>query len=99
MVGLTTGEDEFRSSQVMSEVELESQPLLLIPLTLLLFSLLATVGFIFKLTYSMVALDSFSLFFSVIRIQEGGSLFLPRMHIKPPTKTHLPCFSHALPLE
>ena len=40
MVGLTTGEDEFRSSQVMSEVELESQPLLLIPLTLLLFSLL-----------------------------------------------------------
>lgn len=83
----------------MSEVELESQPLLLIPLTLLLFSLLATVGFIFKLTYSMVALDSFSLFFSVIRIQEGGSLFLPRMHIKLPTKTHLPCFSHALPLE
>ena len=81
----------------MPEVELGSQPLLLIPLSLL-FCLLSTVGFIVKLTYSMVAPDSSS-FLSVVRIQEGRSLFFPRMHIKPPTKTHLPCFSHALPLE
>lgn len=98
MVGLTTGADEFRGSQVMSEVELESQPLLLIPLSLLLSSLLSTVGFTVKLTHSMVAPDSFTLFFPVVRIQ-GGSLFFPRVHIKPPRKTRLPCFSHALPLE
>ena len=98
MAGLTTDADEFRGSQVMSEVELESQPLLWIPLSLLLSSLLSTVGFIVKLTHSIVAPDSFSRFFPVARIQ-GGSLVFPRVHIKPPTKTRLPCFSHALPLE
>lgn len=64
----------------MPEVELGSQPLLLIPLSLL-FCLLSTVGFIVKLTYSMVAPDSLS-FLSVVRIQEGRSLFFPRMHIQ-----------------
>lgn len=81
----------------MSEVELESAPTLNSSL-LLLFSLLPTVGFIFKLTYSMVALDSFSLFFSVVQNSRRAVFSFPECTLNHPRRLICPVSVMLYPL-